>query len=399
MKNVLFLTARVPAPLDDGWKIRTFNLIQGYFRNGWQVDLLSFCAPGQSITDFPELRSLCRNLHLIPRNKAYTPFDLLRGLTLKKPFHMYNYRLQAMTEAAQNMISDHVYDLIQTEDIVMAQYLTGNMQKPFQILDMHNVESNLLQRYAQTESNLLKKVYAQVTASKLKRYENHVSSQFDQILVCSGEDKKIVEDNCHPRSIQVLPNGVDCHYFSPQPVDPDSRDLVFVGSMDYHANISGIKHFVQHILPLIHQKCPDAQLYIVGKNPPEDIQKLADEQITVTGMVPDVRDYLYRAKVVVVPLLVGGGTRLKILEAMACARPIVSTTLGAEGLEVKSEEHLLLADEPQDFASQVLKLLDDSKVCHELGQSALEFVSQRYEWSVITNTHCKQLHNLLQWSA
>jgi hypothetical protein len=163
-KKALFVTSRVPEPLNDGWKIRTFHLMQGYVRNGWELDLISFCAPGQSIKDFPNLQSMCSNIQLVCRFKSYALSDVLRGLVLSKPFNVHNFHLQSMFDAVKSMVEKHPYDLIQVEDVIMAQYLDKNMGNVYQILDMHNVESSLMSRYADKENNLPKRIYARMTA-------------------------------------------------------------------------------------------------------------------------------------------------------------------------------------------------------------------------------------------
>ncbi|GAB6059667.1 glycosyltransferase family 4 protein [Desulfonatronum parangueonense] len=394
MKRVLFLTARVPAPLDDGWKIRTFHLIKGYVLEGWQVDLLSFCRPEQNASDFPNLQELCNRVLLIVRTKAYSPKDLLLGLVMPLPFHVYNYHVPAMVKAVQKTTASTNYDCIQIEDVVMAQYAAKARSRGGRILDMHNVESSLLERFADGEQSRLKALYARITATKLRRYEGQIADLFRRILVCSVEDGRMLEGYGLRTPVKVIPNGVDCDYFHPQPWNPSAQDLVFVGSMDYHANIFGILHFVNDILPFVWKKKPQTRFTIVGKNPPESIQRLADQRITVTGKVPDVRSYLAEARVVVVPLLVGGGTRLKILEAMACAKAIVATPLGAEGIAVRDGEHLLLAKDDDDFARKTCRLLDDDDLCRSLGKSAATFVRRNYDWSSITERLHRDLRSL-----
>jgi polysaccharide biosynthesis protein PslH len=396
MKKVLFLTARVPAPLDDGWKIRTFHLIQGYARNGWQVDLLSLCSSKEMDQVFPELHAICHKIKLIPRTKSYSPADLLKGLVFSTPFQVYNYKVSAMADAARNLFEQNRYDIIQIEDVVMAQYLNEQMDDTFKVLDMHNVESSLLLRYAEKEENIFKKTYARLSASKLDKYETLVSKNFSMILTCSSEDLALLRKIGITTPAQVVPNGVDCDYFSPMPFDSSSRNLVFVGSMDYHANISGVHFFVQDILPLILRKYPDTHFYIVGKNPPESVRNLTSKNITVTGKVSDVREYLRKARVVVVPLLVGGGTRLKILEAMACSRPMVSTSLGAEGIAAVHGEHLMLADEPSKFVKSVLMLLNDIDFYIKITSSSKKLVNTNYSWTAIQDKFLYHINRQLQ---
>jgi glycosyltransferase involved in cell wall biosynthesis len=289
-----------------------------------------------------------------------------------------------MADVSKEMAEKNHYDLIQIEDVIMAQYFNDHMQNIPKILDMHNVESNLLCRYAEKDGNFFKRIYAKLTASKLEKYEVGISEKFSSVLTCSSDDGALLMKNGVNIPVRVVPNGVDCEYFKPDHnADSFSKDLVFVGSMDYHANRTGVIFFVNHILPLIIKKLPDVHFFIVGKNPTKEVCSLACEKITVTGMVPDVREYLKRAKVVVVPLLVGGGTRLKILEAMSMARPVVSTSLGAEGIGAIHKKHIFLADDPSSFSASIVKLLNDFELSKQMGVSASQFINDNYCWNKI----------------
>jgi sugar transferase (PEP-CTERM/EpsH1 system associated) len=390
MPRVLFITARQPYPLDDGWRIRVFHLIKGWREFGADVDLIHFKHDSETLAEINGLAELCSEMHTVTRDKAYAWKDLLKGLVSPKPFSVYNYKVPRMKQLILEMTSKAPYDVIQVEDVVMAQYLPENSQA-LCILDMHNVESYLLKRYGRTEDNLLKRAYAMLTARKLRNYEIDTCSRFDRVLVCSEEDRAILHSYGVQERIDVLPNGVDCGYFNPFDFESTTDELVFVGSMDYHANISGVLHFVRNILPLIREKCPEVSFWIVGKNPPDEIRRLADKRIVVTGMVADVRPYLARAKVAVVPLLVGGGTRLKILEAMASGKPVVATSVGAEGIDARNGEHLILADSPEEFARAVLAFLDDPRRCADIGRLARSFVAQQYDWKSVAHSLCRDL--------
>jgi sugar transferase (PEP-CTERM/EpsH1 system associated) len=390
-KKVLFITSRVPAPLDDGWKIRTFHLMQGYVRNGWAVDLVSFCSPGQKISNFHEVRTICDDVQLVNRAKSYKISDIFRGFVSCKPFNVHNFNILQMFNVLKSVVEKCSYDLVQVEDVIMAQYVLREMGNAYRILDMHNVESNLMERYSDNERNFFKRFYAKITAQKLKKYEIAVASQFDRLLVCSKDDLNLLKQNGIQVNNQVVPNGVDCNYYQYLPFNSSSKDIVFVGTMNYHANISGVNYFVKDILPLILKKSPNTHFYIVGKSPTKSVCDLCSSNVTVTGTVSDVREYLRKARVVVAPLLVGGGTRLKILEAMACSRPVVSTSIGAEGIGAEHGRQIMLADSPDEFAHCVLTLLDNSTLCEKLGRNGCKFVVDEYNWIKITDSLCKNL--------
>jgi glycosyltransferase involved in cell wall biosynthesis len=211
-----------------------------------------------------------------------------------------------------------------------------------------------------------------------------MADRFDAVLTCSPEDRDRLGAMAVGSPIHVTPNGVRTAYYDDvASSSPDPDTLAFVGSMDYHANISGIAHFVRTTLPLIVRERPALRFLVVGKNPPPQIRALASSNVIVTGSVEDVRPFLVRACVIVVPLLVGGGTRLKILEAMASGRPVVSTRHGAEGIAA-GPEHLVLVDEPAAFAAAVVALMDDPARRERIGRAGRAFVSRCYDWSIIT---------------
>ncbi len=379
MKKILVLAGRLPYPVDDGWKIRTFFLLKSLARTGAQLDLLVF---GDPEADCGTLNELCRNIHIVPREKKYSPFDLLQGIISATPFTVLNYADTRFKAEFDRLVAENDYDYIQVEDINLAQYAMEK-SNAVKVLDMHNIESDLLRRYAEKESNFLKSLYAKLTAFKLEKYEMGAVSEFDGVLVCSEKEKTELEFKGAETPVRVVPNGVDCPFYSSISPDPSEKAIVFVGSMDYHANISGIEYFASEVYPLIRNKCPELTVYVVGKNPPEHIKHLSDERFIVTGGVPNVRPYLEKGLLTIVPLLVGGGTRLKILESMAAGRAVVSTSLGAEGIEISHGENILIADSAEDFATEVLKLVSNPQVRNELRDRAMDFVESKYDWSII----------------
>lgn len=382
MKDFLVLAGRIPFPLDDGWKIRTFHLLKALVETGANVDVLVFDETGRS-NDYPELKRLCRDFVVIPRNKKYSLADLLFGVVNKVPFSVLNYFDENFLKEFERLVSNNDYSYIHVEDVVMAQY-AKEFTRATKILDMHNIESNLLYRYASHERNFFKKYYALLTSKKLLKYEIKCIECFDAILVCSLEDK--IALNCHNMldKIHVIPNGVDASVYSDQTSSAKENALVFVGSMDYHANISGIEYFYAHILPLLRARHPGLLIYVVGKNPPSHIRALHGDGVVVTGAVDDVRPYLHRSAISIVPLLVGGGTRLKILEAMAAGLPVVSTSQGAEGIAAVHGREILIADTPQKFADAVSSLLENASERDRLARSGREFVLQHYDWTIVT---------------
>jgi glycosyltransferase involved in cell wall biosynthesis len=263
------------------------------------------------------------------------------------------------------------------------------------VLDEHNVESEVLRRQQSGERTASRRRYQQFEAWKQERFEISAWGSASAVAVTSEREVDAVAGRSLDRPVVVVPNAVDPDYFAPavgpsgvlepysvvEPSAVDADAITFVGSMTYRPNLDGILYFVQEILPLIRRRRPSLSLTVVGQWRTRDVQLLDSEDVIVTGVVPDVRPYLARAACVVAPIRMGGGTRLKILEALAMGKALVSTTLGCEGLAVSPGQHLLVADDPQGFADEVCRLLEDPGLGERLGAAGLALVAGRYTWS------------------
>jgi glycosyltransferase involved in cell wall biosynthesis len=252
------------------------------------------------------------------------------------------------------------------------------------VLFTHNVESEIWRRHVETAGTRVKRILLEQQWQRMLRFEKQAVRRFDLVLAVSETDRDTLQRLYGPLRgpVAVVPTGVDTAYFAPVPSAERPAHLVFTGSMDWLPNEDGVLFFAREILPRIRQRIPDVTVSIVGRDPtPAVVRLAAGRGIEVTGRVEDVRPYMAAGAVYVVPLRVGGGTRLKIFEAMSMGRPVVSTTVGAEGLPVRHGEHVLIADEPQAFADRVVQLLGDAAARHQLGQRARDLVVARYDWS------------------
>jgi glycosyltransferase involved in cell wall biosynthesis len=254
------------------------------------------------------------------------------------------------------------------------------------ILFQHNVETMIWRRHVETARNTVERIYFRVQADRMERYERQVCSQVQHTVAVSAIDAEKMRRMFSVDNISDIGTGVDIDYFTPPPVAAPVADLVFVGSMDWMPNIDGVTYFADEIFPLIRRERPDCRVAIVGRTPPPDIVKLAerDKNVIVTGTVPDVRPYLWGSKVSIVPLRIGSGTRLKIYEAMAARIAVVSTTIGAEGLQVNAPSDIRLADTPAEFARECLKLLADGEECRRVATTGRELVATKFSWAQIT---------------
>ncbi|MGH9666219.1 MAG: glycosyltransferase, partial [Bryobacteraceae bacterium] len=308
--------------------------------------------------------------------------QLAAGLVSSLPVSVSRYRSAAMRRQIAELERRHRFDCVICDFLFPAPNLPDLSSC---VLFQHNVEAVIWRRHVENTTNPASRFYLQLQARRMARYEREVCRTVRKVIAVSEVDAGIMRGNYGLPSVGVTPTGVDLEYFAP-PADPAPlADLVFLGSMDWMPNIDGVEWFVREVLPLIRRRKPDCSLAIVGRKPPDSIRRLAEHPaVQVTGTVPDVHPWLWGARVSVVPLRVGGGTRLKIYEAMGARIPVVSTTIGAEGLDVRDGENIHIADQPADFAERCLALLGDPDARARMAAAAWEEISAHYSWDAVS---------------
>lgn len=273
-------------------------------------------------------------------------------------------------------------------DVLVCDFLVPSINVPAalplpSVLFQHNVEAMIWRRHYEVQTNPLRKAYLRNQWRKARDYEREECRRYDRIVAVSADDRVTMEREYGLANVEEIPTGVDTDYFRPGgKIRPEPNHLVFTGSMDWLPNEDSIRYFTAQILPLIRQSIPDIKLTVVGRNPFPGLIELGkrDPAIMVTGRVDDVRPYIERAAAYVIPLRIGGGTRLKVYEAMAMEKPLISTSIGAEGLPLSDGEDLLLADTPDDFAAAVVRVLRDRALAQKLGAHAATTVRERFGW-------------------
>jgi glycosyltransferase involved in cell wall biosynthesis len=273
-------------------------------------------------------------------------------------------------------------------DLVVCDFLAPAANVPFDlecptVLFQHNVEAMIWKRHYEVQSNPIKKLYLYAQWLKMRAFERRMCRRFDSVVAVSQEDREQMGSEYGVDAVFEVPTGVDTNFFRPagnQKLSP--HNLVFTGSMDWLPNEDAISYFTEKVLPRIKLAIPDVTLTVVGRNPYASLRELArqDSSIEVTGRVDDVRPYMERAAAYIVPLRIGGGTRLKIYEAMAMEKAIISTTIGAEGLPVANGAELLLADTAEMFAAAVIRVLSDKQLATDLGNRAAATVRAKFGW-------------------
>lgn len=379
--RLLQIAPRLPWPLDTGAKLRNYHLARALAAH-LSVTLLTF---GDD-TSNGQLNDIYQRVVTVPRSEGYSVGKMLRGAFGPTPLPLLNYTTPEMADALKQLIAEAHFDLIQVESIHLMNYLPSLRAASNQTLvvcDWHNVESDLMRQYAEHERSLARRTYARRTARLMSEAEERALKEFDAHIAVSEPDAKRLQSVNSDAKIFVIENGVDAAYYADEQPAAKNR-IVFVGSMDYHANIEGATNFARDVWPMIQKKQPNLRFTIVGRNPPAQVTELSSiAGIEVTGSVADVRPFYREALAAVVPLNVGGGSRLKILEAMAAGVPVVSTKLGAEGLDVSHGENILLTDTTAQLANEVLKVIDDSDLRARLITGGHALVRACYDWSIL----------------
>jgi len=295
--------------------------------------------------------------------------------------HWHTKRVQA---AIDRLCADSPPDIVHITNPLIRRYRFPASVRV--VADAHNVEYDNLLRVSQESRSIVRKLFFHAFAWRLKREETLSCQQCDVVMAVSERDRSFFRRMAPATQIALVPNGVDLSEFVPMPGRRRPHSLLFVGMMDYQPNDTGIQHFLNTIFPLIRQRMPEAHLTIVGGNPSQAVRNAASPSVRVTGFVDDVRPYMEECSVFVVPLTAGGGTRLKLLEAMAMGIPAVSTSLGCEGLDVRHNTHLLVADSPEAFADAAVRLLQDPSLRNTLSAQALAAVHAEHGWDRIGGT-------------
>ena len=393
-KKLLVLHPHLPYPPSQGADIRNYHLLR-WLADRFEVDLACF-SDDPAPPDSP-IRSMVRHLIVRPFPTRGMAERLISTFFSPKPDMALRLFDQSMLETIVSAARETDYAAVHVEGIEMVPYgiaaieeLQRRSVKVRLIFDDHNAEYMLQRSAFLTDARhplrLPGAIYSLIQWKKLKRYERAACSLAWKVIAVSRKDAEAIESLLPGMKVAVIPNGVDVSHYREfrSGTKPSAPTLVFTGKMDYRPNVDAMLWFTSEIWPHVRREFPNARLLIVGQKPHPKLAELAEmPRIELTGFVPDVRPFVALADVFVVPLRMGSGTRLKILQAMAMGKAIVSTEVGAEGLGVTHGEELLLADDPRAFAQAVIELLKDDSLRERLGKSAQDFVARHFDWSVI----------------
>lgn len=383
--NVLMTCPNFNMPPTHGGGLRVFNLLKQVARRH-TVHVLTMYRPQDEPVTATEadLRPWAASVRRVPRpvSIAFRVQNAVRSLAGGAPYTIANFRFPAFEAALRETLRDRRIDLVHAHNLHTAQYYAA-CGVPV-LFDCQNLNVWLWDRYADTQRNPLRRHFARRQAVLLRQFEPRVHQAVTATTMCSDGERDQARAWSPGAAIHTIPNGVDLTYFAPQPEREEKPNtLVFTASFDAPQNDDAARWLLREVFPRIIARRPDARLFLVGRNPSAALCAAAGPRVTVTGMVPDVRPYVAEASVFIAPIRIGSGTRLKILEAMAMGKSVVSTTVGAEGIDYTEGTHLAIADTPDAFAERVVQLFDRDDERRALGRAGRELVTATYDWNTI----------------
>jgi len=383
--NILFLSTEIPYPPDHGHHLRTLNVLKILARRN-KIFFVAFARNKEELRYQEYLYELCETVDVFPIPQGWRLYaSLLLNAFSAKPYTVQRYLRKEALQKIKQLIKQQKIDLVHCDMLHLGAYFEAVKQLPA-VLTNHNVESLRLKRWYQVEPNFLLKCYLYLQYKKLYNFEKNICPRYRKCVVVSDTDRKILSEMCHNDNFITIPNGVDSDYFSPDDsFSPLPHSLIWTGGMNSPYNHDAVDYFLDQILPLIKQQIPDVRSFFVGKSPTDKLKEMArnDSYIEVTGYVEDVRPFMNKALIFIAPIRSGSGTKIKILNALSQAKAVVTTSIGAEGIDVLDNENIMIADDPVEFSHKVIYLLKNPETARIMGKKGRELIKKKYDWRVI----------------
>jgi sugar transferase (PEP-CTERM/EpsH1 system associated) len=393
-KRILWLSHFVPYPPKGGCFQRSYNLIKEISLKN-DLYLIALKHKESTHPDFDikiaksELEKICKEVIILDISEYISGAAFyaaaIKSLFKMTPLSVNMFKSEKMHEAINTMKRKAEFHVVHFDTISMAEYIKdfGNVPK---VMNHHGVESFMIKRRVENEHKVMNKLYLIIEGYKLERYERRYCARFDMNLTVSELDKKLLRNITGVNDIEVIENGVDVDYFSPSGNMKKNKRIIFAGRLDQYSNRESILYFCSKIWPLIKKKHPDLRFTIIGNNPPAKLAEIAgkDGNIELLGYVDDVRPFFADAMISVCPIMDGGGTRIKILDALAMGMPIVSTSIGCEGINITPGADVLIADTPEEFAAKIDSIIKDANKRHSMSKNARKTAEENYSWKAIS---------------
>lgn len=395
--KILFLSHKIPFPPNKGDRIPTYYRMVHLAKQGHELSMVFPCFSEDDQRYVPEVKKFCKTVDTVLINPAMAKVTSLWGITSRKPLTLPYFYSPALQNMVKARLKSEKFDAIYAYSSSMAQYVF-KVKGVKKIMDLADSDSRKWLQYAAYTRGPISWLY-QREGRYLEQYEQQICKEFDEVIAISEDEEAVFKTYIKDKEFAIVPNGVDLEYFAYESLEYNPKQLVFVGAMDYYANVDCITHFVHNILPLIRVRVPDVKLYIVGANPTAAVRRLGlDSNIIVTGRVDDVRPYLKDSCCSVAPFRIARGIQNKILQAMASGVPVVTSSKGNEGINAVHGESIYVTDEFQEFADYVVRLITDSHTRMRISHSGRSFVKERFQWeksmnlfeSILKGTYVKE---------
>lgn len=396
--KVLWLSHLIPYPPKGGVLQRSYNLVREIAKYH-DVYLLAFTQSDILRTMFPDveqgrlearhaLQSYCKRVEFVPipceQTKSGKQVLALKSLFTRDPYTINWLKSDVMQRIVDEWQNEVKFDLVHFDTISLAPY-KRSFPHTRSVLDHHNIESHMMMRRSALEKNWVKKFYFLQEGLKLKHYENHMLGKFDMHITCSQLDSERLRKIDPTVLAEEIPNGVDIEYFHPMETPQVTKSLVFAGGLKWYPNQKAMLYFAKEVWPLLKREIPDVSMDVIGQSPPDALVELSarDSAFRVHGFVDDVRPYLDRAAVYVCPITDGGGTKLKILDALAMGKAVVADPVACEGINVTANENVLFASSPEEYLKAIRHLLDNPDIRKKAGESARQLILEQYSYANI----------------
>lgn len=376
--KILFVAVSVPFPANIGQRVRNCSLLRAMYAEGHEVSILAFGDEKEAAIARTGLAGLCQSIEVIGTATQAGYTGRFRALFSKLPYGAWRMRSEQMRDAVSERLAHEHFDLMLCDDV----YVFGNLPTPFPlpvVLNKHTIVAEEVQRFVERQRNPFVSAYGWSEFRRLRSLEGSAVGKVEGVWACSERDRQILLRDNLALPVAVVPNVVDVGDYKPANGD-DGETIVYVGAMDWLPNRDAVEFFVGDIMPELRRLRGDFRFVVAGREPPANFRERLerDPAVRFTGTLPDLRPEIARAAICAVPLRIGSGTRLKIIEAAAMSKPVVSTTIGAEGLTLRNGKEIVIADEPKQFARELAALLGNRPRRLEIGQAARSHISARY---------------------
>lgn len=390
--RILWVGHNLAYPPKGGVLQRNYNLLREAAKS-YEIHVLAFDQPAtrpDGVTPDDCVRGLqefCASAHWLPlpwrTGKKSRYLGAVRGLFSRDPFAFHWLHSKQMSTGLKKLLEDFTFDVVHFDTLGLAQYISF-VKGSAVVLNHHNIESYMMERRARLESNIIRSYYWNREARRLRKAEMQWCPKFNKNIVVSKDDEDLLSGSVPGIETTIVPNGVDTSFFTPRP-DPEGRTLLFCGGLGWYPNRQAIQHFFDRIWPKLVRRIPDVEIFVVGRTPPTWLRRLtaSDPRIHAPGFVEDVRPYFRRATAYVCPIRDGGGTRLKILDALAMGLPVIATPFACSGLTLEDNKEVLLAEKADDFVSRIEEVLSNTSLRKRLATAGRKAVENKYSWTTI----------------